>query len=456
MKYRISIFGAVIMSLLAAASCTKENKQDEEKPEPNLRYETVSVGMAPSKVSFNEESGAFSWQAGDKILVQRSGIEGELDPLAYEAEVSSTSSGAKVVVGLREYPAESGQYEHRAGLAYYPSNIVAANAVIGATAIDLPTVYDDYQYPYAPTPMIAVQTSGDLILDNLAFRHIGGAVLLTLSLDEVTSTSVKSVVIKTNAPCTGTFTASVVDGRYQISSNDVTEQGYEVTYNFASAILPGETKKLILPLPLGNFTISRVCAYGEDDRMVAINLVGSSTINIDKPTRGRKVSMDIAPYRVNSSNFTTFENSITGGDYPADIPVYLAESCGVAKSEVQDISGYSGKVTTAKYLSYYVKNDADGTKNGLSWENAWSVAQFKSFVAKKDDASAAYDQLWEVNGVTFRFGKGAFVFGDATADRLTIDFQAASGTDYTEFNIIGDDPDGNPTTFSGRDRKSVV
>ena len=322
----------------------EENPAAEQPSEPgqNIHYETIGVGIsggsgasadASSRVSFSETGNDFYWQTGDQILVQRSKSEAVCVP------VSNAGSGATVTVPLE------GE-ETRAGFAWYPANIAAADAAVGSTTITLPAAYDNYVYPYAPTPMLAVQTaSGGVILDQLNFMHLGGALLLTLNVSSYTLQPVKSVTITTNNVCTGTFTASVSGGRYQIPLDGAggEDNGRSVNYTFANAVSPGGEQKLFLPLPVGTFNITRVVAYAQDGTPVAINTEGVSSISMDKPARGRKKSCTVSPVLISSADeWNTFADDFNSSVYPRDVPARLTADL-----------DFTGKSLTSITRSFY-------------------------------------------------------------------------------------------------------
>ena len=317
---------ARVQELSQPVPAPEENPAAEQPSEPgqNIHYETIGVGIsggsgasadASSRVSFSETGNDFYWQTGDQILVQRSESE------AVTVPVSNAGSGATVTVPLE------GE-ETRAGFAYYPASIQPDTNVsaVGSKTITLPVAYDNYVYPYAPTPMLAVQTASDgVILDQLNFMHLGGALLLTLTVSSYTLQPVKSVTITTNNVCTGTFTASVSGGRYQIplSGAGGEDNGNTVRYTFANAVSPGGEQKLFLPLPVGTFNITRVVAYAQDGTPVAINTEVSS-ISMDKPARGRKKSCTVSPVLISSADeWNTFADKFNKSIYPEYVPARL-------------------------------------------------------------------------------------------------------------------------------------
>ena len=131
-----------------------------------------------------------------------------------------------------------------------------------------------------------------------------------------------------------------------------------------------------------------------------------------------------------------------------------------------------GTLDSHLVTDYYITTTGNGTKDGQSWENAGDVNTFKNLVGmiegdpSEDNAvkCARYMQIWRTKGVTFHFGAGTYVFGDATADRLTIDFYGANGSVYSEFTIQGGYPaqggdttsPTNVTAFSGNDQYGIL
>ena len=131
-----------------------------------------------------------------------------------------------------------------------------------------------------------------------------------------------------------------------------------------------------------------------------------------------------------------------------------------------------GTLDSHLVTDYYFTVSGNGTRSGQSWENAGDVNTFKTLVGmiegdpSEDNAvkCARYMQIWRTKGVTFHFGAGTYVFGDATADRLTIDFYGANGSVYSEFTIQGGYPKNggdttsptNVTAFSGNDQYGIL
>lgn len=125
-----------------------------------------------------------------------------------------------------------------------------------------------------------------------------------------------------------------------------------------------------------------------------------------------------------------------------------------------------GTVDSHLITDYYITVAGSGDKSGKSWENAGDVNTFKTLVGYKDDSNKGqkYAQILRTKGTTFHFGAGTYVFGDADNDRLTIDFNGANGSLYSEFTIQGGYPANggdttsptNVTAFSGNDQYGIL
>ena len=138
--------------------------------------------------------------------------------------------------------------------------------------------------------------------------------------------------------------------------------------------------------------------------------------------------------------------------------VFAQISLPFERSHIYNLGEVDGKMVT----DYYITATGSGTKDGKSIGNAGDVETFKSLVGivagdPSEDNSvkcARYAQIWKLKGTTFHFGAGTYVFGDATNERLTIDFNGASGSLYAPFTIEGDAAGG--TIFSGNGTYGIL
>ena len=128
-----------------------------------------------------------------------------------------------------------------------------------------------------------------------------------------------------------------------------------------------------------------------------------------------------------------------------------------------------GVIDSHVVKDYYFTQNGAGTKSGLSWENAGNAETFKKLVGRTEGTASfkcsRYLQIWKTKGVTCHFGAGTYVFGDDKDERLSLDFNGADGTVYSEFSIQGGypaaggdtpDPAVNRTVFSGRDQYGIL
>lgn len=149
--------------------------------------------------------------------------------------------------------------------------------------------------------------------------------------------------------------------------------------------------------------------------------------------------------------------------------VFVGVSLPFERSHIYNLGTVDSKMVT----DYYITASGAGTKDGKSWENAGDVETFKRLVGivAGDPSSdnlvkcSRYAQIWKLKGTTFHLGAGTYIFGDASNDRLTIDFNGANGSLYANINIKGGypaaggdtpDPASHITTFSGNDQYGIL
>lgn len=147
-------------------------------------------------------------------------------------------------------------------------------------------------------------------------------------------------------------------------------------------------------------------------------------------------------------------------------PAAFAEvSIPFERSRIYDLGVVDSHIVT----DYYFTQDGRGDKSGLSWENAGDIETFKQLVGCTDPDGelncTRYLHIWKTKGITCHFGAGTYILGDASNERLTIDFSGADGTVYSEFSIQGGypanggetpDPKLNKTVFSGNDTYGIL
>lgn len=295
-------FCSALALLFALFSCNKSSDLSGldgdgvltpgQSSEPKvIRYERIGVGVDGqpqssaqavaadgTKVTFNETSGSFSWQGTDFIRVQRS------ENAAVDVAIETSGSAASVEVPLIGT-------ETRAGFAYSPASIQPNTDVsaVGSTSLKIPDTYSDYAYPYAPTPMLAVQTDAHGVVSILNFQHLGGLMLLTVNVDSDVTSSVTKIKVTFDKRVCGDFTATVSGGYYQIAT-DSSSDNKSITYNLATPVAPGGSQKLFVPLPVGTYTVRYVSGYDADGALVSVTTTASASRTLARKG-GRKVSV---------------------------------------------------------------------------------------------------------------------------------------------------------------------
>lgn len=414
MKTSLKLLAGLSAGAVLLLSCAKVQEEDPQEtaaapeanvPEPDETparegywYEKVGVCVgAGSKVSFDENTGKFTWQGNEKVLVQRSG------GTAYEATVSTVGSAAEITVELAEG-------ETRSGFAYYPANIGNASAALRSLDVTLPSKYgspgsDNYIYPYAPTPMIGQQAdaSGVVTSDKITFYHLGGVALLTLNAGDFThyegsvpsaNQVLKHIKIVADKKICGDFTATASSGHYQIAT-DGSSSDSMVQYRLASALRPSNVDdsphsgKIIVPLPVGNYTILSVEGWSNEstsnilakggmvDRFSIVRaggvkrelemkpwwpkdygaydlVFGTANCIVDGGTAsGRSVTFDVTPYEAGENyTYTRIIADFTAHDQtldrvPTSAKVLWYEGYSAAPAISLDKSSYPWKATVS-------------------------------------------------------------------------------------------------------------
>ena len=301
-------FCSALALLFALFSCNKSSDLSGldgdgvlttgQSSEPKvIRYERVGVGVdgqpqssaqavaaGGTKVTFDETSGSFSWQGTELIRIQRS------ESAAVDVAIETSGSAASVEVPLIGT-------ETRAGFAYYPASIQPNTDVsaVGSTSLKIPDTYSDYAYPYAPTPMLAVQTDAHGVVgSNLNFQHLGGLMLLTVNVASDVISSVTKIKVTFDKRVCGDFTATVSGGYYQIAT-DSSSDNKSITYNLAAPVAPGGSQKIFVPLPAGTYTVRNVFGYDADGAIVSTTTTASASRTLARKD-GRKVSVTMEKF----------------------------------------------------------------------------------------------------------------------------------------------------------------
>ena len=186
--------------------------------------------------------------------------------------------------------------------------------------------------------------------------------------------------------------------------------------------LNAKTGKLELKEGTGKSVVELQCNNKEDNgsnsAMINAGGVGNYTIAVAPQTVTGTISVEV----------TTNQGTIT------------------ATRNLKDITFNAGRIRKIKLAlehNIFVKEDADGTKDGSSWENAFSITQFLDYV--KQNESDSDNNAIKLEGGNFYFAGGNY----AVAERK-IEFSGYPRR--VKFNVYGGyDPASTGTDVSKRD-----
>ncbi len=383
-------FCSALALLFALFSCNKSSDLSGldgdgvlttgQSSEPKvIRYERIGVGVDGqpqssaqavaadgTKVTFDETSGSFSWQGTDLIRVQRS------ENAAVDVAIETSGSAASVEVPLIGT-------ETRAGFAYYPASIQPDTDVtaVGSTSLEIPDTYSDYAYPYAPTPMLAVQTDAHGVVGSiLNFQHLGGLMLLTVNVDSDVTSSVTKIKVTFDKRVCGDFTATVSGGYYQIAT-DSSSDNKSITYNLATPVAPGGSQKIFVPLPVGTYTVRNVLGYDADGALVSVTTTASASRTLARKG-GRKVSVTMEKF----TDYTVYNLVYGTGNCIIDAGTEANRTVTFDATPYEADADYLYTTTKAKFHVGYEKAPVSAKvlwyEGGISFADAANAASLNT------------------------------------------------------------------------------
>ena len=151
---------------------------------------------------------------------------------------------------------------------------------------------------------------------------------------------------------------------------------------------------------------------------------------------------------INTGDFGYYTIAVAPQTVTGTISVEVTTNQGTisATRTLKDITFNAGRIRKIKLAlehNIFVKTDADGTKDGSSWENAFSINQFLDFI--KQNTSDSDNNAIKLEGRNFYFAKGTY----AVAERK-IEFNGYPRR--VKFNVYGGyDPASTGTDVSKRD-----
>lgn len=231
---------------LLLAGCAKvENEEIVPTPESGKRIVTLNAGVDNSgtRVSVDESTGNYSWQAGEEISVL---INGSGSKLTKSSATDVSGNSAKFQVEL-----ESG--ESIGDYAYSPADAAWWNA---SNSIGLATSHD-YVEGATFMPMLGTISTDK---KSITFKAVGGVIKLTIR--NIPSNAESLVFSAYGKRVTGTFAIS----NEKITAEDKTGND-DVTINFAGK--QSSTMAFFIPVPTGTYSGFELQFYAAGNTAIA-------------------------------------------------------------------------------------------------------------------------------------------------------------------------------------------
>ena len=151
---------------------------------------------------------------------------------------------------------------------------------------------------------------------------------------------------------------------------------------------------------------------------------------------------------INAGDFGYYTIAVAPQTVTGNISVDVTTSQGTisATRNLNDITFNAGRIRKIKLAlehNIFVKADADGTKDGSSWENAFSITQFLDYVKQNESDS-------DNNAIKLEGGNFYFAGGNYAVTERKIEFSGYPRR--VKFNVFGGyDPASTGTDISKRD-----
>lgn len=339
----------VAFATLMTVSCQKDEIQDDVKPMSQKFYHTLTVGMADTKVGFDENN-SFYWHRGDRIGVFTSaGFREMVLDESYDGQSSGTFVG--------DFPEETGEW------VVYP--------------FGTHTITDDQlTYVLPDTYTYSSIEDGANSFNPPMFGRINGESALLSHLASFFKISVSNIpaggddmkfIFTADKRLTGGFPVDLTSETPVITTDEA--QGNTITINFSN-LTPKATGVFYVPVPLGTYGAITV-EIKDGETLLAAKTWMDQTVSRRTPKRGTMkvdyvADIDGVVYQSLQDALDVADNQVItlDQDVVLDAPLVLAQG----KTVVIDLGGntLSGISTSASASNLIsVKSGAELTlRNG--------------------------------------------------------------------------------------------
>ena len=379
---------AVIAAAFVAASCQKENLQENTAPEGNASIFTATIETGADTKTTVERGTSPSvayktkWENTDKISI---------NGVTYTATPDATDA-TKATFTKDSGDAPTGPFN-----AYFPANMYSdSKAILPASY-----TYTDGKYNM---PMYAESDN-----TTLSFKNLCGVLAITVNGTDFTS--VEKIEVFSDKQMNGVFTATA-DGVLTFDSKEtLTDADKKVTLTFASAkaIAPEGSATFYIPVPAGTHN------------PLAIKVTSGSTskLMVTKKSGGVGVVRNtVYPIAFDGQPITgtakrTGDINVNWVQLWAGGPKFAEYNVGVTDGKAESYGGYYcwGKAIDKDSSGSYKGGESalsgdDDTATNL-WGGNWRMPTQTDLEALLSNCNVAWTTVGGVNGRKFT-GKGAY------------------------------------------------
>ena len=233
-------FYAMAMALLALASCSNEELLNEGSIQGNVITATFEQGTPASRLAIDASSNTLRWTSGDAFV-----LFGESSSHPFTLKSGQESNSTATFTGTAPASIKGAAFP-------YKTDETNPSLNNGTLTMTLPATLDQTNSGVCNLPMWSSATT---LENNIEFKHLAG--LLKTVLKDIPSTYNQLVVTASN-PISGEFTATTSDNEPVLKTDaTASDANNTVTVSF-TALSPGQTRTLYIPLPVGTYTSIKV------------------------------------------------------------------------------------------------------------------------------------------------------------------------------------------------------
>lgn len=261
------VFLAMATLALLATGCNNNDFEGNGLLSGNTTIKATMEQKGDTR-SLVDDSGKFTWAAGDKISVLTSDSKNREFTLtsgagAEQATFNGTLVGDETMI-YAVYPHNQG---HQSG---------------ASLTVIMPTEYGDFDTDYAANThaimFAAINKAQTTPVTNLGFKHLGG--VLRFVIDNMPTDAAQFVFTATDKGVTGTFTADISVTDPMINAKSSVSSDNTVTIKFKPLTETKNGMTFYVPLPVGDYNGFSIAVQKQDGtKLASFTTTETNTLN---------------------------------------------------------------------------------------------------------------------------------------------------------------------------------